>query len=600
MKTITHFAKSVVRCISMLVIISLATLNTGLSETLPIASNEVYDTQLILLNTYLQEGNSANASLNISLIHERIVENGNIGEHALGFRLYTEILCLLEREEYGTAVEKCLNLLTSSSFKQFRDYLNEKEDLNARGLYAIGTVEELASYVEGRVAESQGNKLDAELYYEQCQLFFDSYSRIEALDNSDQGKSLHYVFKDEGVETAVCKALDKREGTITEDDLAQITELYASDYEIYTLEDLSFMKNLEWLVVDGNNISDITPLQGLSKLKNLDICNNYDLSDITALKNMKELRSLCLMNCNVEDLTPITSLTSLETLIIANCPVYYISPLKKLIQLRYLDLGGTFVIDIEELHGLVALDYLDLTGTLVTDACMLPNLSSMTILPEELKDGLPILASNSFEHLDIGAKGEAVKSIQESLIDLGYLEDTADGVYGPKTQKAIADFQAANNIYGAAGVATNFTQKRIFGANPVAKGATINKKEALGNEGEIRVEAIDNQNNERLWVTINDNLCDDSVIWIEISFFGVDANENRIYGDTYFSSTAYMPTNQYGDCIRIEGIPQLEQIEELYYKVTAIMYQDGRLWNYYPEEKAFWEDFWYMIKIKKN
>jgi len=45
-----------------------------------------------------------------------------------------------------------------------------------------------------------------------------------------------------------------------------------------------------------------------------------------------------------------------------------------------------------------------------------------------------------------GDKGDKVKSIQEMLIQLGFLDGTADGVYGAGTEKAVKKFQAANGL----------------------------------------------------------------------------------------------------------------------------------------------------------
>ena len=40
-----------------------------------------------------------------------------------------------------------------------------------------------------------------------------------------------------------------------------------------------------------------------------------------------------------------------------------------------------------------------------------------------------------------GSRGEAVKEVQTWLIDLGYLNDTADGAFGKKTEAAVKAFQ---------------------------------------------------------------------------------------------------------------------------------------------------------------
>ena len=45
-----------------------------------------------------------------------------------------------------------------------------------------------------------------------------------------------------------------------------------------------------------------------------------------------------------------------------------------------------------------------------------------------------------------GAKGEAVRQLQQALIDGGYLTGEADGAFGPATKKAVKTFQKANGL----------------------------------------------------------------------------------------------------------------------------------------------------------
>ncbi|MBQ9299148.1 MAG: peptidoglycan-binding protein [Clostridia bacterium] len=50
------------------------------------------------------------------------------------------------------------------------------------------------------------------------------------------------------------------------------------------------------------------------------------------------------------------------------------------------------------------------------------------------------------EVMHIGSAGSAVKSVQRSLISLGYLKGTADGIYGTKTYLAVQAFQKDNSL----------------------------------------------------------------------------------------------------------------------------------------------------------
>ena len=51
-----------------------------------------------------------------------------------------------------------------------------------------------------------------------------------------------------------------------------------------------------------------------------------------------------------------------------------------------------------------------------------------------------------YESLEYGSCGEAVQDLQERLIGLGYLDDTADGIYGNMTTEAVKQAQQAMDM----------------------------------------------------------------------------------------------------------------------------------------------------------
>lgn len=51
-----------------------------------------------------------------------------------------------------------------------------------------------------------------------------------------------------------------------------------------------------------------------------------------------------------------------------------------------------------------------------------------------------------YESLEYGSRGEAVQALQERLIELGYLDGTADGIYGNMTTEAVMRAQQAMNM----------------------------------------------------------------------------------------------------------------------------------------------------------
>lgn len=63
--------------------------------------------------------------------------------------------------------------------------------------------------------------------------------------------------------------------------------------------------------------------------------------------------------------------------------------------------------------------------------------------------------------LKYGSKGTSVVNLQQTLINQGYLKDKADGIYGLRTERAVINFQLANNIR-IDGIAGNQTQFLLF------------------------------------------------------------------------------------------------------------------------------------------
>lgn len=66
-----------------------------------------------------------------------------------------------------------------------------------------------------------------------------------------------------------------------------------------------------------------------------------------------------------------------------------------------------------------------------------------------------------FKSLETGSSGDAVVLVQAMLIEMGYLEEPADGNFGAKTQKAIKKYQKDIGLE-ATGIADEETQKLLL------------------------------------------------------------------------------------------------------------------------------------------
>ena len=79
-------------------------------------------------------------------------------------------------------------------------------------------------------------------------------------------------------------------------------------------------------------------------------------------------------------------------------------------------------------------------------------------------------ATNTSGTLKIGSTGSDVKTLQQKLIELGYLKGTADGVFGKQTASAVKAYQKASNLTadGVAGSQTLSSLSSVAAANNAA------------------------------------------------------------------------------------------------------------------------------------
>ena len=60
---------------------------------------------------------------------------------------------------------------------------------------------------------------------------------------------------------------------------------------------------------------------------------------------------------------------------------------------------------------------------------------------KELKAAVIRVSTPFYPELSIGKNGDATKRLQQRLIDLGFLDGTADGYFGAKTEQAVKDLE---------------------------------------------------------------------------------------------------------------------------------------------------------------
>ena len=86
----------------------------------------------------------------------------------------------------------------------------------------------------------------------------------------------------------------------------------------------------------GNQISDLSPVSGLSRLWTLDVADN-NVSEIGPVGALTRLSTLVLDGNQISDLKPLASLTSLQRLSLRNNKV---SDISTLVEMAEMDIAG--------------------------------------------------------------------------------------------------------------------------------------------------------------------------------------------------------------------------------------------------------------------
>jgi hypothetical protein len=151
---------------------------------------------------------------------------------------------------------------------------------------------------------------------------------------------------------------------------------YTAEVDLTLIKDL---KNLIYLNLDSNKVSDVSQLKDLKNLTYLNL-SLTQVSDVSALKDLKNLTSLDLSSTQVSDVSALKDLKNLTSLNLWGTQVSDVSALKDLKNLTYLYLSSTQVSDVSALKDLKNLTYLYLKYTQVSDVSGLKDLKNLNEL----------------------------------------------------------------------------------------------------------------------------------------------------------------------------------------------------------------------------
>lgn len=158
-----------------------------------------------------------------------------------------------------------------------------------------------------------------------------------------------------------------------------VTELDLSDREITNqqIANFSHLKQLKKLYLNGNYITDLSCLSGLSEMEVLNISNN-NVSDISFVETMPKLRVFSAENCGITDLSVFENKETLEQIYVGDNYITDISPLKNCSRLTAVGVNEAQIDNIDALENKTELEKVYLTGCGLTSIEPLRNSKKLT------------------------------------------------------------------------------------------------------------------------------------------------------------------------------------------------------------------------------
>lgn len=143
----------------------------------------------------------------------------------------------------------------------------------------------------------------------------------------------------------------------------EITELELPDRELTNAQiaNLQHLKNLTYLNINDNYITDLSCIEGLENMESLHF-NNNSVSDISFMHNMKHLKKISAENNMIGDISALSGMTELEEVFFGDNYVTDISPLSSSRGLVKVGFNEAQIGDLSALEGMEDLEMVCLAG----------------------------------------------------------------------------------------------------------------------------------------------------------------------------------------------------------------------------------------------
>ncbi len=186
-------------------------------------------------------------------------------------------------------------------------------------------------------------------------------------------------------------------------EMSWLEGLWINNNSVSDLTPLKNLKNLKYLSAEDNNISSLSPLSGTRNLEQL-WCGGNPISDLSSISKNKGMIYLGVSRCNISSLSALSGMTDLERFYATDNNISDISPLKNTKKLREFFIDRNPVTDLSPISGNKNMVNMGMAGCNIGS---LSALSGMTKLEElyafacGLTDLSPLKKCVSLRHLDI-------------------------------------------------------------------------------------------------------------------------------------------------------------------------------------------------------
>jgi len=218
--------------------------------------------------------------------------------------------------------------------------------------------------------------------------------------------------------------------------------LYMGSQDISEVSPLASLTKLKYLWLDQNRkISDVTPLSELTELEDLNLNNNL-VTDITSLNNLIGIKILDLYNNDIRNIFSLRNLLNLTTLFLSDASFSDISPLKNLIKLKELWLIKCSITDISALSDLIEIENLHLAWNHITDITPIKNLTKLNWIAFDMNNISDISALQNLQNINyVRLWDNQITDIKPLVDNLGIGEGDIVALTGnPLSEKTINEY----------------------------------------------------------------------------------------------------------------------------------------------------------------